>query len=232
MTFKRKHSSKSFRKFKRAKRAGPPSGRTAIARMWSSAKRLTANKIYAFTRCAPSYTLEMPDTFVSYNPTFSLDSVYQYTDFYNLYDSYRIVKVELMIAMISNPNATVVPAATAVYNPANWYPRLWYIADPTDASQLTLETARVRQGVKYVTLQPNKIKRIVIRAPKCQVQTYRTELTTGYAPKNMWLAMASYNVPHYGIKCLFDGMGINPNDTYPFKFQIDTKYTLAFKGPQ
>ena len=171
---KRKSSTNGFRTNKRARRTGgrlkrAGTTRGAAMRHWSSATKLTANNRYLFQRCAPSYTLEMPSTSVAYSPTFSLDQVYQYTDFYNLYDSFRIVKVELFIAMINNPNATVQPGGTSIYNATNWYPRLWYVADPSDSSSLTQETARVRQGVKYVTLQPNTIKRITISSPKLQV---------------------------------------------------------------
>jgi len=46
----------------------------------------------------------------------------------------------------------------------------------------------------------------------------------------MMLDMANgVNVPHYGVKTVFDTLGLNPLDAYPFKLRWEAKYYFTCK---
>lgn len=196
--------------------------------------RLGPGSTYRYSRWASSgQTHEVTGTSYQGSATFQLDDVKGYNDFTNLYDQFMISHAQIHVTLITNPNAAYPingTSSSAVINPTNWYPKLWYVYDSDDATSLSLDVIRERQGVKYRSLQPNKTLVINVK-PRMLVQTYRTATSTGYAPKRMFLDVATgQNVPHYGLKFVIDTMGLNPQDTYPFQVRMETKYWLRFKG--
>jgi hypothetical protein len=42
--------------------------------------------------------------------------------------------------------------------------------------------------------------------------------------------MVDTDVPHYGLSMVFDALGVNPNDTYPFSINVETKYIFTCSG--
>lgn len=203
-------------------------------------RKLSQSTVYRYSRWTANPTTLTCDTAsVGINATFTLDDVKAYTDFTALYDQFKITTAIMYITLINNPNATFALGTTgnvnvndagAKINSSNFFPKLWYTYDNDDSSNPTLDQIRERQGVKYRTLMPNKPVKIVCK-PCALVQTYRTATTTGYAPKRMFLDVATgQNVPHYAMKGVIDCMGIDPNDSYPFKIRVEIKYYLAFKG--
>jgi len=194
-------------------------------------RSLNKDKVYPYSRYSGNpLTLTVDTVSSGYFATFSLDDVKAYTEFSALYDQFKIKKCQYQITMITNPNAPVPTNNTSVNNPSNWFPKLWFVADPDDNTALTLSEIRERQGVQCRTFFPGKTISLFV-APCVLAQTYKTASTIGYAPRRMWLDVASgYNVPHYGLKYVVDCLGVDPSDTYPFKFRVEIKYWVAFKG--
>lgn len=199
--------------------------------------KLTQGTVYRYTRYATDpLDIDLNSTSQAYGSEFALQNVKSYSEFSSLYDTFMITGVQMKIYLISNPSSALVTnnnggtPLSALFNPTNWYPKLWYINDTDDSVAVSLSSMRERQGVKVKVLKPDKPVTLFIR-PSVAVQTYRTLTTTGFAPKRMYLDMATgYNVPHYGFKYAFDTNGIDPQDTYPFKIRIEYKYYLKFKG--
>lgn len=195
---------------------------------------LNALTSYRYSRwAAEAQTFDVTTTSFQGSATFSLDDVKGYTDFTNLYDQFMITHAQIHISLITNPDAAYPingTGSSAVINPTNWFPKLWYVYDSDDDTTLSLAVIRERQGVKYKTLQPNRALVINVK-PKFASQTYKTPIATGYAPKRGYLDVATaQEVPHYGLKFVIDTMGLTPQTNYPFKVRVETKYWLRFKG--
>lgn len=164
--------------------------------------------------------------------TDKFEDMIQSVDFTALFDMYRIVKVTYTFQLVTNPNSAYPLNSTvssATVNPSNWYPKIWYIPDYDGGATETLNSIRERQGVKCRVMEPNKLIRISW-TPKCKVLTYATDTTSGYAPRNIKIDMNDTAVPHYGLQCVFDPNGLDPDNTYPFKIVYDRKYTFKCYG--
>ena len=78
-------------------------------------------------------------------------------------------------------------------------------------------------------LKPNRYIKIAIK-PAVAGQVYRTATATGYSPKwNTWIDMNQNDVLHYGLKYVVDTSGLDPNDTQPFKLEIERTYYFKCK---
>ena len=188
---------------------------------------------HTFSRRCAVITEEMNGLNLSRMYEISFSDLVQSSDFSNMFDQYRITKVTYSIQMTNNPNSAAYPNSAAQVNNAtvltNWYPKLWYVVDHDGGSTETISTIKERQGVRCRILHPNKELRISFM-PKCRTLTYSTSSSTGYAPKNIKIDMTDINVEHYGLQCVFDSNGIDPNDTYPFRFTIERKVYFTCYG--
>lgn len=203
-------------------------------------KKVGQATVYRYTRFSNDSVTQTIDTteFLGY-AQFSLSDVKSYTDFTNLYDQFMISHAQVHFTLINNPDAAFALGATAnvnvndagaKINATNWFPKIWWVYDSDDSTTISLSAMKERQGVKCTSLSPYKTVIMNVK-PKALIQTYRTNTTTGYAPKRMFLDCATgYNVPHYGLKYVIDTLGVDPNDTYPFKVRVEVKYWLRFKG--
>lgn len=148
-----------------------------------------------------------------------------------MYDRFKIDYVVVHFQLINNPDASIAPnnEPANVNTSTNFFPKLWYIRDYDGGSSETLTAIKERQGVRYFVLRPNKTYTVKLR-PMVAIQTYRTSTTTGYAPKRLMLDFANAtNVPHYGLKTVFDTLGYNPPDTQPWKLRHEVKYYFTCK---
>jgi len=189
---------------------------------------------HSFSRFSAAQTLDMTGTEQPLSFEFSLDQIYSYSEFTTLFDKYRLDKIDVYIQMITNPDASAVTnrpiASQADYNRSNFYPKMWYINDHDDSSTTTIAALKERVGVKCCVLKPNVVKKITVR-PACAVQIYRTATTTGYGPKwGQFIDMSAVNVPHYGLKTVFDPLGIDPDGTFSFRYEC--KYYFTCKDVQ
>jgi len=192
---------------------------------------------HEFTRYSDAVTVTTTAVTTDLVYSFSLTDVINYSEFTTLFDQYKIKMVEFKIHMISNPDSAAQPNDDAYVNVlggtsrplTNWYPKIWYIKDYDGGGADTLSQIKERVGVKFFVMRPNKVYTIKIR-PKVLVQTYKTLTSTGYSPKGLFLDCVDNNVPHYGLNLVLDNLGLNPGDANGFRYRIEYKFHLAFKG--
>lgn len=191
------------------------------ARSWAS-RSLNTHK---FTRYAAGTSVfDVTTVELSNNHIFTLASVVNSSEFAQLFDQFRIDKVVVTYRLITNPDSSnILNTAGAFPQASNWYPTVWSCVDYDDSSALNISEMKERIGVKNRVLKPNQKMTFVVR-PKVLVQTYRTAVSTGYAPKSMFVDMSTNDIPHYGLKTVIDMGGQNPIDTIPFKVIQEFKY--------
>ena len=207
--------------------------RSAVSRASSRSMALTRRNMHSFKRYCDALPVDITGAQYNLGLVFKLEDVKGVADFADLYDRYKLTTCILRFKLVNNPDTTWVlntaNPANATANPTNWFPKLWYCPDYDDNTAETLAELKERAKTKCVVLRPNKIVKIVVK-PAVTVQTYRTATSTGYAPTwNQWIDMANRDVPHYGLKFVVDCCGIDPNDTYPFKLEIDRQYYFTCK---
>lgn len=162
---------------------------------------------------------------------FQLSDLPNVSEFTTLYDRYMLTHVQARVQLITNPNAVTYTnsAPGAAVTGTNWYPKFWWCPDYDDSSAESLEALKQRSKTKCIILQPNKQFTINIK-PACLVKTYGSLLADGYDPKwRQWIDMSNTSVAHYGYKYVVDMNGYDPNDSYPFKVQIEYKYWFTCK---
>jgi len=188
---------------------------------------------HEFTRYSEASTTTTSNVSEPLTYSFDLSQVINYSEFTTLFDQYMIKAVDFKIQMISNPDAVWdtnnSTTGTTVQNQTNWFPKFWYIRDYDGGGADSLSQIKERTGAKFFVMRPNKEYTIRLR-PRVLVQTYKTLTTTGYAPKRLFIDCADYSVPHYGMNAVIDMLGLNPADATGFRFRIEYKFHLAFKG--
>jgi len=197
--------------------------RTFRSRGWA-AKSLNTHRFsrYAATNAYPN--ISVAGTESSVNHVFALQDIVNASEFSSLFDQYKINKVIVTYQLLTNPdasNALNVPGNNPA--PTNWYPVVWSIEDYDDSATNNIEEMKQRIGVKRQVMRPNQIMSFVVY-PKVQVQVYKTALTTGYAPRSMYVDMDQMDIQHYGLKTVIDTNGLDPNDTYPFVIRQTRQY--------
>lgn len=162
---------------------------------------------------------------------FQMDDVPNVSEFQNLFDYYKLNRVLVTIKMIPNPDAQNFGQVVATNN-ATWYPTLWYVVDHDDNNTVTLAQIKEFERVKHRVLKPNSEIKIMVR-PTNLIQCYRTLATTGYQIdfKKQYLDMANLDIPHYGLKMVFDFEGIQLNSVANnYQFKINAKYYFTCKS--
>jgi len=222
---KRKRSRSFSGNARRAKRAAVRITRSKLSTVTRrrNTKRLGT---HSFSRYGAAQTVELTGTEQPLSFEFTLADIYSYSEFTTLFDKYKLTRAVVMIQMINNPNSTWPPNTSGgVNNNTNFYPKMWYITDHDDSATTTIAAIKERVGVKCCVMKPNVIKKISVK-PACAVQIYRTATTTGYGPRfNQYIDMTATNVPHYGLKCVFDPLGLDPGQTFSFRYEWKLYFT-------
>lgn len=219
----RRASSKAARKQRIAK-----SRKMRVPRL--KLRRVPQMGMHRFTRMVANsqlITVAAGSTGVAFTKTFTFDELAGYTEFTSLFDQYKIVKVECMYKLHTNPTITLATdnaVLTAAQNLT--YPTIYLINDYDDSSAETLAQLKQRERLRRFVLSPNRIIKWTVR-PTILAQLYRTVATTGYAPKRyQWIDVANTDVPHYGVKGFVDydaatnQQQITVNVEYKFHFQL------------
>ena len=229
LEFKQKMAAKKMQRFFRAMKASKVA---RAARVKKSRVSFQKYNLHRFHRFGDALTIDVSSTTSINGMSFSLNQVRGYADFADLYDRYMITCVVLKFRLISNPDAmtqlNTVPDVAQKWNTTNWFPKLYYCPDYDDSNSETLNQLKERAQTKLKILRPNQYVTVVVK-PAVTIQTYATVTTTGYAPKwRQWIDMAQQDIPHYGLKYVVD-CTLDPNDSYPFKIEIERKYYIACK---
>lgn len=134
-----------------------------------------------------------------------------------LFDQYRIDAIEIKIMATGDPNT---------FTATGTLPRFYICNDYDDAGALgSLAQVQQQQGVKI--FQPGAIDKSYTHwvRPKLLTQTYRTAVTTGYAPAQsaVWVDCTQSDVPHYGVKIWNTGSGVAATVTFSIRAYISVK---------
>lgn len=204
------------------------SSRPRLSRKFRITPRVQGS--HTFSRCLASDTYTLSALEFPVNRVYKFNEILSIGEFTTLFENYRINRIMVKIQLVTNPNATYVTnAGGSIGNYSNWFPRLWYAIDPDGGVDETIASMKERQGIKCRILQPNKTINLSFK-PKCRCLSYKTSTAEGFTPKNIKLDMVDTDVPHYGLSMVFDALGVNPNDTYPFSINVETKYTFTCSG--
>jgi len=232
---KRSRSVSKTRKSVVSKRFARSTGRSrrTVFRRRGAIRGFSLNT-HHFSRFGAAATLDMTGTEQPLSFEFKLSDLYTYSEFTSLFDKYRLDKAIVYIQMITNPDAVVktnnadnvtVNTGPAGWNTNNWYPKMWYINDHDDSNTTSIAAIKERVGVKCCVMKPNMVKKITVK-PACAVQIYKTAVAAGYGPKyGQFIDMANSDVPHYGLKCVFDPLGLDPTGTYSFRYEWKLYFT-------
>jgi len=196
-------------------------------------RKKTGNKIHTFTRWCDKDTLygekgpsQIVDTGSAQHLVyqFKLDNVVNPSDFTNLYDSYRINKIQLFL----EPTADQANGSGVSYPVAR---KVRVVHDYNDANPLTSEDEYLeysncksyfpfsKRGIK-ITLYP-KINNIIENAGGA------ANAYTSMNSNRVWLNIANDEVSHFGIKMFVPG-GLLPAGN--LVYNVRAKYWLSCKN--
>jgi len=217
------------RSYKGSKKPMNKSKSKSKSKMVKRSPKLGISTVYNFTRYA-SATVGTANVFTlnnllsqnSFNFSFALSSLRNSTDFTNLFDQYRIDKVDLYFRLVNNPDAQ-----TSTTVASSYFPTLWYVKDVDDTTSMTVADMQEKQGVKRVIMNPQTLVKISV-VPKFQKMVYQTLTNTGYGPASGWLDCVDTNVPHYALKTVFNV----PATGVDWNVEVQAKYHCSFRGPQ
>jgi len=197
-------------------------------------RKKTQNKVHSFVRlcdkdttypgsAGPNTIAETgADQHLAYS--FKLDNLVNPSDFTNLYDSYKINKIVLMLEPTFDQTQSAAPALFAR--------KVRVVHDYNDNDILTdeddyLEYSNVKsyhpfskRGIN-VTLYP-KINNVIENVGGS------ANAFTSQASSKVWLDIKNDEVPHFGIK-IFIPAGLTPNEG-PVMFRVRARYHISLKN--
>jgi hypothetical protein len=152
--------------------------------------------------------------------TFRLDTVANASEFTNLYDLYKILKVQVFFDYTPD----VVPGLTPN---ASFMPKLWIKRDYDDTGTPTLLEMAQSNQAKCLRFSDTRTTRMVVLAPRYANEIYRTSVSTAYtSQRGAWIDCNNADVPHFGLKCIAQGL---PSQNLG-AFTVRVKYHLLFKN--
>lgn len=211
MAFRRRRYSRR-RRYRRGYRRRTFRGRRRTYRR----RRLNQNTSYRYSQWSllGSYSADAPNAITKHGHAFQLVNVPGYARFTGVYDEYKINAVVFRFV----PRLNVNTSAIATYG------SIFYAVDYDDEdAPADLEAMLRRQGArqKWFLSGPFSVK----IKPRFLVQTYETDLNTGYANRRGWLDTNDPQVPHYGFKWVWTANTATTIDVF-------VKYYVSFRGVQ
>lgn len=156
--------------------------------------------IHRFKRRYEALNVTGNIAYLPYNNGFStsLSQLVASSEFTSLFDQYCITYVKYAFYLEVSPDAQ--SGSTSIW------PKLYYARDQDDLTPPTLQELRERSNTVVRVMSPYKPVTVGYR-PNILVPTYKTALTTGYAPKwNQWIDTVDTTVPHMGLKFAIDNL--------------------------
>lgn len=171
--------------------------------------------IHKYTRNLLYSTLAETGVPIEQTFQFSLDQLPAYSEFTNLYDSYRIDKVRVTFEPFSNINSW-----------AHYCPMIRVIKDYNDNNALGSASSYYQD--ETMRSYPFLKRFSVVVYPKTSTAVYDGLLSAYTETKGKpWIHMANNDVPHYGLKVYFGNSGA-ANGTYLYNVFI--KYYISCKS--
>jgi hypothetical protein len=188
---------------------GQSQGHTDVPRL-----RLKNTKTYTFERTQIASTITASTTVdLAVGLYFSLDSLPSYTDFTNLFDSYRIVQVRVVFMPVTL-GVTHTPLMT--------------IIDYDDANPLTYQTALQYDSAQIVA---TNVPHERVLNPRAALAAYSGTFTSySIADQRMWFDAGSPSVQFFGLKYVLPAA--TQNYTGGPLYYVNATYVLQFRSPR
>lgn len=145
---------------------------------------------------------------------FRLVDVPSATDFTNLFDMYRIDKVQIRFM----PRANSAEAGTN-----QGLIKLFTAIDYDDITAPT-SLAEILQYQTCKVTSSNRITTLTLK-PKFASEVYQSAVSTGYGARNGWLDCSNTAIQHYGVKWALQQLPAGSQS-----FDLHVKYFLSFKN--
>lgn len=138
---------------------------------------------------------------------YALNQLPGYTDFTNLFDQYRILKIR--VDFVPNLTGNTAPGQPTLYS-------IFHMAtDPTDIG-VPNNANDVLQYENRRTVQPYRPFSATFR-PSPSAQYFNTLTTSGYGPRpGAWIDSSSPGVQHYGVKYVWDCNAATATQIVPY----------------
>lgn len=173
-------------------------------------------RTFTFGARNSAVTNTLYDTLNNIAIPFALNDLPNASEFVNLFDQYRILKVVVKARPYLAENNTTISSITN----ANVTPYVHVVTDYDDATPLSV----VADYQQYQNYSRHSMGRGFTRViyPAVAIAMYQTAVSTGYGNKRkQWIDCANSTVPHYGIKFGINGAGLGVTTSYA----IDTELT-------
>lgn len=153
---------------------------------------------------------------------FLLADVAAHAEFTALYDQYIIDKV--VVFFDYSPD---VPMGSASSSANPFFPKLWVKRDYDDSATPTMTEMLQSNQTKCLRFSASRLTRAIVIRPAFANEVYQSVSTTAYTTmRRQWLNCANDTVPHYGLKCIAQGL---PSTTLG-AITVRVKYFLRFKN--
>lgn len=198
--------------------------RRPIGRKWSARKRVPG--VNYFKRFVDRGTINAATgtstTFGALD--FSLDQVPGYTEFQNLYDTFKLNRVKIMFLPLSNVSLTS-DADAEVFRNTEFNNRLFTTIDFNDATAPTT----VNELREYGTAKMSPMTRIHKRYFKPR---YQDTVSGGSSQRSDWLSTDnSADVKYYGIKYALQHRTV-VSESAQTLYRVECIYYMSFKQPK
>lgn len=190
----------------------------------------TLSTLSGITRFEMSNVSPTP-SYASVGYTFQLANMPGVAEFANLFDQYRITKVVTKIIPYSNSSGTTISGAPNSNADASAMIHYAYDLDDTTiaATEAGIKTLQERRGYRTKRLIGRPIT-FTIR-PRFLVPAAAAGAINMLGPTKAWLDLSNLDVPHYGMKMIFEGLNPNASNSI-LTFRCETKYYVTFRNPR
>jgi len=206
--------------------------RKPAARKMTIPRPMRNRGITYITRCADFIPFQIgpaADAWSTTGYTFRLADLPSFTDFTNLFDSYKITGVKLTWFPRYFGGDTVGGATAG--NPASGTPHIWVLTDDDSDNPLTSKLAALQCDKARMIRNPWRPFSVFVR-PKFTAEVRVSAGIAGAVPQTGWCHTQNSGVIHYGISIGGDVPGYAAGATFnPLVWDCYAKYYLQFKEP-
>lgn len=153
---------------------------------------------------------------------FRLSDVAAHSEFTALYDQYIIDKV---LVMFDYSPDVAMPGGLG--GETAYLPKLWIKRDYDDSGTPTMQEMLQSNQTKCLRFSTNRLTRAIVIRPAFANEVYNSSVSTAFTVmRRQWLNCANDSVPHYGLKCIAQGVP----STNLGAITVRVKYFLRFKN--
>jgi len=137
------------------------------------------------------------------------------SEFTNLFDEYKITKLQLSFTPIKIQNNVDVAYTVPDF--------LTFVDKDDSAIPISINEFLQSPGMRLSTANRRHYQTLI---PKFAATVYNTAITSGYGSRTGWLDCANPDIPHYGLKYYMGPSAI----ASAFSMQVFAKVTLLCRG--